>query len=173
MLGQAFCRAAGCQLLAEETVVQIGGQRALLMHGDTLCTQDVRYLRKRRQLRNPISLWILRHLPLSYRQRLARNLRAASRQHTRLQPADIVDVTPEAVTQHMHRHRVQLLIHGHTHRPAMHSLQIDGQECQRIVLGDWDRQAWVLVAQEGQLHPLCFPLPLQPQHADQAASAPL
>lgn len=76
LIGQDFCKAAGCTLLADPSVVTLGGERVLLMHGDTLCTRDVAYLKMRRYLRNPVSLWILRHLPLSTRQKLARKLRS-------------------------------------------------------------------------------------------------
>lgn len=145
LIGRRFCREAGCQLLREGSVVDLYGERVLLLHGDSLCTRDESYQRLRKRLRNPLSLWLLRNLPLSTRRKLARKLRDASRMRTREKAAEIVDVTPEAVPQVMAAHGVHTLIHGHTHRPAVHQLQIGGQHAQRIVLGDWDRQGWVLV----------------------------
>lgn len=144
LIGQGFCEAAGCTLLDDPSVVDLGGERVLLMHGDSLCTRDVGYLRLRRVLRNPLTLWILRHLSLASRQRLARKLRNESKAQTQLKATEIIDVTPEEIPQVMAAHGVRTLIHGHTHRPAIHKLTIDGEPARRIVLGDWDRQGWAL-----------------------------
>jgi UDP-2,3-diacylglucosamine hydrolase len=148
MIGKAFCKAAGCTLLPDPSVVQLNGEPVLLMHGDSLCTRDEGYIRMRRYLRNPLTLWILRHLPLSTRHKLARKLRNESRSQTRMKANDIVDVTPEEVPKVMRQFGVHTLIHGHTHRPAIHKLQIGDHAGRRIVLGDWDRQGWVLEVDE-------------------------
>jgi UDP-2,3-diacylglucosamine hydrolase len=148
MLGKAFCKAAGCTLLPDPSVVQFNGEPVLLMHGDSLCTRDEAYQRMRRYLRNPITLWVLRHLPLSTRHKLARKLRSESKTQTRMKANDIVDVTPEEVPRIMNEFGVKTLIHGHTHRPAIHKLQIGEDTAQRIVLGDWDRQGWALQVDE-------------------------
>jgi UDP-2,3-diacylglucosamine hydrolase len=144
LIGEAFCRAAGCTLLSDPCVVDLSGEQVLLMHGDLLCTRDQGYLKLRRILRNPATLWALRHLPIRWRQRLARKLRSESRAHTRVKASDIVDVTPEEVPKVMGNAGVNTLIHGHTHRPAVHKLQVGQAPARRIVLGDWDRQGWVL-----------------------------
>ncbi len=159
LIGEAFCQAAGATLLADPSVVEMGGEPVLLMHGDSLCTLDLAYMKMRRYLRNPVSLWILRHLPLSTRQKLARKLRSESRAQTRMKATDIVDVTPEQVPRIMAQYGVRTLVHGHTHRPAIHKLVVDGQPARRIVLGDWDRQGWALeVDEQGfQLQPFAFP----------------
>jgi len=159
LLGQAFCKAAGCTLLADPSVVEMGGEPVLLMHGDSLCTRDLAYMKMRRYLRNPLSLWILRHLPLSTRQKLARKLRSESRAQTRMKANDIVDVTAEEVPRIMQQYGVRTLVHGHTHRPAIHKLVVGDQPARRIVLGDWDRQGWALeVDEQGfQLQPFAFP----------------
>lgn len=160
MVGQRFCQRSGCQLLKGHSVlVPLYGQPILLMHGDTLCTRDISYQRKRWRLRNPVSVWLLRNLPLSTRLQIAKRLRQASCTYTRAQATDIVDVTPKAVEQAMQKHRVQVLVHGHTHRPAVHNLNINGQPAKRIVLGDWDQQGWVLKvtkADDFQLLPISF-----------------
>lgn len=158
LLGKGFCREAGCTLLREGSVVELYGEPVLLLHGDSLCTRDESYQRLRKRLRNPLSLWLLRNLPLATRHKLARKLRDASRMRTREKAADIIDVTPEVVPQVMAERGVRTLIHGHTHRPAVHRLQVDGHNAQRIVLGDWDRQGWALEvdAQGYRLAP--FPL---------------
>lgn len=148
LLGQAFCREAGCTLLADPSRVELAGEQVLLMHGDSLCTQDQAYMRLRRWLRNPLSLFILRHLPLATRQRLARKLRKESRAQTRMKGSEIVDVTPAEVPRVMAAHGVRTLIHGHTHRPAVHELELGGVQARRIVLGDWDKQGWALQVDE-------------------------
>jgi UDP-2,3-diacylglucosamine hydrolase len=148
MLGQAFCKAAGCTLLPDPSVVEFNGEPVLLMHGDSLCTRDEAYQRMRRYLRNPITLWVLRHLPLGTRHKLARKLRSESKTQTRMKANDIVDVTPEEVPRIMSEFGVKTLIHGHTHRPAIHKLQIGEDTAQRIVLGDWDKQGWTLQVDE-------------------------
>lgn len=148
MLGKAFCKAASATLLKDPSVVDFYGEPVLLMHGDSLCTRDEAYMRLRRYLRNPLTLWILRHLPLRTRHRLARKLRNESRAQTRMKANDIVDVTPEEVPRVMQAFGVHTLVHGHTHRPAIHKLQLGEQAAKRIVLGDWDRQGWALQVDE-------------------------
>ncbi|BAN49424.1 UDP-2,3-diacylglucosamine diphosphatase [Metapseudomonas resinovorans] len=144
MLGKAFCREAGCTLLADPSLVRMNGEPVLLMHGDSLCTQDEAYMRLRRWLRNPLSLFILRNLPLATRHKLARKLRKESRMQTREKAAEITDVTPDEIPRILRNYGARTLIHGHTHRPASHELELDGQPARRIVLGDWDRQGWAL-----------------------------
>ena len=158
MIGQAFCREAGCSLLHDPSLVELGGEKVLLMHGDSLCTQDEAYMRLRRWLRNPLSLFILRNLPLAARRKLARKLRTESREQTRMKASDIVDVTPAEVPRIMAAHGVRTLIHGHTHRPAVHQLEVAGQPARRIVLGDWDSQGWALQVDGQDFHLAPFEL---------------
>ena len=148
MIGRAFCKAADCTLLPDPSVVQLNGEPVLLMHGDSLCTRDEGYIRMRRYLRNPLTLFVLRNLPKSTRHKLARKLRNESRSQTRMKANDIVDVTPEEVPEVMQQFGVRTLIHGHTHRPAIHKLQIGDQAARRIVLGDWDKQGWAVQVDE-------------------------
>lgn len=158
MIGKAFCREAGCTLLADPHVVEFNGERVLLMHGDSLCTRDEGYMRLRRWLRNPVSLFILHNLSLTKRQKLAQKLRSSSKEETRMKASDIVDVTPDEVVRIMQRYKVRTLIHGHTHRPATHAIEVDRQPARRIVLGDWDRQGWALQVDETGLHQAPFDL---------------
>ena len=158
LIGRAFCREAGCTLLKDPSIVHFNGEPVLLMHGDSLCTLDVGYMKLRRLLRNPLSLFILRHLPLTTRRKLARKLRSESRAQTRMKAREIIDVTPDEVPRIMAEHGVRTLIHGHTHRPAEHALEVNGQSARRIVLGDWDSQGWALQIDEQGLHQAPFAL---------------
>jgi len=153
LIGNAFCRQAGCRLLKDPALLQHNGESILLMHGDSLCTDDHDYQRMKRILRNPLSLFILRHLPLKTRRKLAGDLRAKSRSQTRMKAAEITDVNAAAVEQTMQRHGVRTLVHGHTHRPAIHAL---GENRQRIVLGDWDSHGWYLQLDENGIEQHSF-----------------
>ncbi|EZQ20089.1 UDP-2,3-diacylglucosamine diphosphatase [Halopseudomonas bauzanensis] len=148
LIGKSFCRRSGCTLLKDPTLIEINDERVLLMHGDSLCIDDLGYMRMRRWLRNPLSLFILHHLPLKTRHRIGRKLRNESRERTRYKAADITDVNEGEVLRVMHSQRVTTLIHGHTHRPAVHPLEIEGKPAQRIVLGDWDNSGWALEVDE-------------------------
>jgi UDP-2,3-diacylglucosamine hydrolase len=144
LVGRRFAAETGCTLLADGTIVDLHGERVLLMHGDVLCTADTSYQRLRRILRNPIVDFTMRRLPISARRRLGRKLREGSRMHVGSTAAQIMDVTPAAVVETMRRAGVRTLVHGHTHRPAIHRFEIDGQPARRIVLGDWYTQGSVL-----------------------------
>ncbi|MGM0481625.1 MAG: UDP-2,3-diacylglucosamine diphosphatase [Pseudomonadota bacterium] len=140
MLGEDFARHTGMQRLQDETVVTLNGIPTLLMHGDTLCTEDVGYLRYRAIIQHPLSRWILKRLPLNQRMAIARKLRSGSQSkrpdlsHQRLRQ---MDAQHQAVLEVMQKHRVQQLIHGHTHRAAIHEFRVNGDKAKRIVLGDW------------------------------------
>lgn len=148
LVGEQFCQQAGCQLLKDPSMVELAGEDVLLMHGDSLCTSDRSYMRLRRVLRNPLILFILRNLPLATRQHLAGDLRSKSKTSTRMKASDITDVNPAEVDAVMAHHQVRTLIHGHTHRPAVHELT---EHRQRIVLGDWETHAWFIEASADQL----------------------
>jgi UDP-2,3-diacylglucosamine hydrolase len=147
MLGKRFCRDTGATLIDDGTVVDVFGRKVLLMHGDTLCTDDHSYQRLRRIVRNPLVQLILRSMSLNQRERLAARMRAGSKAH--IEAADhaspyIMDVNGAAVVAAFRTHEVDCMIHGHTHRPAIHELKIDGRTMTRIVLGDWYEQGSVL-----------------------------
>ena len=149
LLGERFCDETGATLLADGTVVDLYGERTLLLHGDALCTDDVSYQRLRRIVRNPLVRGLLRILPLPQRRALARRLRAGSRAHVGMTAPEIMDVNAAAVERAFREAGVRTMIHGHTHRPAVHPLEIDGAPARRIVLGDWYTQGSVLEASPG------------------------
>ena len=142
LIGEAFCRATGATLLPDPSVVELGGRRALLMHGDSLCTMDEPYMAARKMLRDPAFQANFLSRSIAEREAFAQGARQQSKQHTREAAADIMDVTPGEVTREMSSHGVDLMIHGHTHRPKVHDLEVDGKPARRIVLGDWDKLGW-------------------------------
>ena len=146
MIGRDFARAAGATLLDEQTVIDLDGRTTLLLHGDELCTDDIRYQRARRVLRTDLFRIIGNALPRSARFAIARKLRTESDQHKSQTSMEIMDVNAEAVTRAMARHKSSLLIHGHTHRPAHHLLP-EGRE--RWVMSDWQQDYGYLEYQSG------------------------
>lgn len=140
LLGDTYARRCGMQLLADGTIHAIAGKPTLLMHGDVLCTDDHAYLAFRTQVRDPA--WQRRFLsqPLAQRRDFATRARVESRAHTGTASAMLMDVNAAAVAAAMRAAGVMRLIHGHTHRPAIHRFMLDGQPAERIVLGDWYEQ---------------------------------
>lgn len=147
LLGRRFARTAGCEMLGDPQVVNLYGRPTLLMHGDLLCTDDLPYQRFRRKARNPLFQWMFLLRSLTKRRRMAADYRRKSRQATAEKILDIMDVNESTVTDYMGRYGTALLIHGHTHRPARHALELDGKPAVRWVLSEWHRdRAQVLVA---------------------------
>lgn len=144
LIGQGFTARTGCTLLPDAAVVDLYGERTLLMHGDTLCTDDSAYQALRSKVRDPRWQQQMLALPFEERVRLGRQLRDASREETQAKTAEIMDVNQGAVEQALRQHQVRLLIHGHTHRPATHEFELDGHAVRRIVLGDWYEHGSVL-----------------------------
>lgn len=144
LLGNDYAARAGAQLIEEGVVIDLYGCPTLLLHGDSLCTQDQDYMAFRQQVRS--SQWQTQILaqPLAARRALAAQLREQSRAVNSMKAEDIMDVSQEEVVKVMQEAKVLRLIHGHTHRPARHSLRIGDKTAERIVLGDWHDYAWCL-----------------------------
>ena len=149
LLGRGFCDATGCRLLPDPVVAEFDGERVLLTHGDALCVDDHSYQELRSVVRT--APWQRRFLalPLSDRELLANQARAGSRQHTSRTIPKIMDVNSDAVAQAFRVAEVHRMIHGHTHRPGIHDMVIDGTPAQRIVLGAWYEQGSYLVYERG------------------------
>jgi UDP-2,3-diacylglucosamine hydrolase len=150
LLGDAFLSACGARALPDPTVSELGGVRTLLMHGDTLCTDDLDYLAWRRTARSPSWQADFLAAPIAERRARSRALRAESEARKRGKSATIMDVNRDAVAEAFDRHRVARLIHGHTHRPGRHELELEGRLCERWVLPDWYRAGGYLVAEDGE-----------------------
>lgn len=137
LLGPGFEQRSGCRLLPDPVRVQAGTRRFVLSHGDLLCTKDTGYQNFRDFTRDARVQRDFLALPLAVRRTLAGRARAGSRAHTRGAAQNIMDVNPGAVAELLRIADADLLIHGHTHRPATHAQRVDGRERTRIVLGDW------------------------------------
>ena len=144
LLSAQFCRSSGAQLLPDPLIITLYGEPVLVMHGDALCTDDRAYQRLRATVRD--SGWQRQFLALSIeaRRALAGAARAGSQAHTAAMENSITDVNSDSVAAALRAAETATLLHGHTHRPAIHALKVDGKPCTRIVLGDWYHQGSVL-----------------------------
>jgi UDP-2,3-diacylglucosamine hydrolase len=144
LLSRQFCELSGAQLLADPVIVTLYGEPVLVMHGDALCSDDRAYQRLRATVRD--AEWQRQFLALSIdsRQALAGAARAGSQAHTAAMEYAITDVNAESVAMALRAAGTSTLLHGHTHRPGIHALEVDGRPCTRIVLGDWYDQGSVL-----------------------------
>lgn len=150
LIGETFAERSACELLPEEQVIDLYGTPTLIMHGDSLCTDDVAYQQARQLFRDP--QWQAQVLQLSIPERVerAKAMRLESQANNQAKDERIMDVNAQAVVEVMRTHGVQHLIHGHTHRPAVHQFELNGQSAQRVVLGDWYQQAsFVRVDEQG------------------------
>jgi UDP-2,3-diacylglucosamine hydrolase len=151
LLGESFAARCGMTLLTEESVAMVEGRPVLLLHGDTLCLHDRAYATFRQQVRNPGWQKAFLASPLAERRAFAASARAESSRYTADAAPVLMDVDPTEVAQRFEQLSVDTIIHGHTHRPAIHSLQAKGRVLQRIVLPDWYSRAGYLRADADRL----------------------
>ncbi|CAG0939061.1 UDP-2,3-diacylglucosamine hydrolase [Gammaproteobacteria bacterium] len=158
LLGPRFAAMTGARLLPDPCVQEVGGEPVLLMHGDLLCTDDHSYQRYRKRISNPWLQRLFLSLPRSWRRAAGAEGRRRSRRHAIGRPAAFMDVNAATVADAMRQAGVRTLVHGHTHRPAIHRLEIDGKPATRAVLGDWYEQGSVLAwsATGPELHSRAF-----------------
>lgn len=151
LLGEDYARRCGMGLLEDDTIIDLYGTPTLILHGDVLCTDDAAYLAFRRQVRDPAWQQAFLARPLRERRAFAAQARDASRAHTSSTDMAIMDVNPQAVENALRQAGVTRMIHGHTHRPAIHDFTLDGKPAQRVVLGDWYEQGSVLQVDRGAI----------------------
>lgn len=144
LLGERFAMQSHCTLLPDPACIDLYGLPTLLMHGDLLCTDDTEYLAFREMVRDSAWQSELLAKSLAVRREMAAEMRRNSREKTAGKPESIMNVNPSAVQDAMTQHAVVQLIHGHTHRPGVHTLHIAGQPARRYVLGDWYDQGSML-----------------------------
>ncbi len=149
LIGQDYARQCSATLIPEPSIIELFGNKILLMHGDSLCTRDVDYLKFRKMVR--AERWQQDFLDRSLVERhmIAQQTRAQSKEKSRMKASEIMDVTSQEVIEQMSLHQVNFLIHGHTHRPAVHTHRLKAplngkMEAVRIVLGSWDSKGWAL-----------------------------
>lgn len=168
LIGKSFCNKAGCTLLSDTHVLQLHEQKVLLLHGDTLCTLDKTYLWYRAIAHNPITKAFFYKLPKLLRTKITQGLQSISKNKknsfkNNKERLYIVDAQPEAIEKMLRKYHVDIMIHGHTHRPCEHKHSIKNQDNQMIkatrwVLGSWDTHWWVLAYNNGQFIQEKYPL---------------
>jgi len=157
LLGKRYARDCGMTLLAEETVLDLYGRNILIMHGDTLCTDDTGYLAFRAKVHTPWIQTLFLALPLFIRSRIAAKMRAGSKAANSSKSMTIMDVNPQAVASVMAKHQVQWLFHGHTHRPYMHDLTVNDKPAHRVVLGAWHTEGSMIKVTPDGVELIAFP----------------
>ena len=144
LIGTEFASSSGLEILNDPTIEEMFGNRVLLMHGDLLCIEDHDYQAFRKTSRD--AKWQDEFLNKSIEERreIAHNLRTISKEATGIKKEEIMDVSKAEVIRTMEESSINLLIHGHTHRPKSHKITVNDKPAERIVLGDWDAYGWYL-----------------------------
>lgn len=152
LMGSEFENASGCDLIADPTVINLYGEKVLLSHGDYLCTDDAPYQEFRKMVRQPG--WQKEFLSKSVDERdaIAQKYRSISKEISATKEPEIMDINQQTLVDEMKKYGVYTVIHGHTHRPAIHEFRIDGQNAKRVVLGDWFDQGSMLVADDKSMN---------------------
>ena len=151
-IGKHFLKATGAVLLKDPCLMELNHEKVLLMHGDLLCTKDYRYLRYRSIIQSSLVLSLLRRIPISYRLNIARKIRYKSQQEKSTKSLNVMDVTTNQVIKLMDKYGVKTIIHGHTHCPKIHNVTLASGSGRRIVLGNWDKQGWILISDQSGIH---------------------
>lgn len=151
LVGASYAKHANWELIPDPLEIDLYGRQVLLMHGDSLCTDDSAYQAFRTQVRNPV--WQKTFLSHSIAERInmAQQARSESMQHTAGADNAIMDVNNNAVINAFREHHPKILIHGHTHRPVVHDLAIAGKPYKRMVLGDWHQHGWLIEADKNSI----------------------
>ncbi len=144
LLGSRFAHDTGVVLLPEETVIKLYGHSVLLMHGDTLCTDDIKYLEFRAKVHQPWLQFVYKLLPFAIKNKVVKKIKGSAKEDKKDKHYEIMDVTQNAVEEVMQKHQVDYLIHGHTHRAAHHTFHSQDTIKHRIVLGDWGEETYAL-----------------------------
>ncbi|EOV0101819.1 TPA: UDP-2,3-diacylglucosamine diphosphatase [Vibrio vulnificus] len=144
LLGQRFCRETGITLLDDVCTIDLYGEKVVILHGDTLCIDDLKYQEFRKTVHQPWLQWIFKRIPWFIKKQIVAKVQSGVRDDKQHKSLEIMDVNQQEVTQVMSQFCVKLMIHGHTHRPNIHHFEHDNLPLTRIVLGDWYSQGSVL-----------------------------
>lgn len=140
LINDAFAKATGCQLIDDPYLLSLNNETILLAHGDQLCTDDIEYQQFKQVVRDPATIKTFLQKPITERIAITNAIKSESQKSAQEKSKEIMDVNQQAVISFMRKYKVKTLIHGHTHRPDIHSFTIDGQTFKRYVLSDWDTQ---------------------------------
>ncbi|WP_413734805.1 UDP-2,3-diacylglucosamine diphosphatase [Sodalis sp. RH21] len=157
LIGKRFAGASGMTLLPQEQLLTLYDRPILVLHGDTLCTDDRAYQRYRRRVNQRWLQRLFLLLPLKRRLRIAERMRTGSQRANRAKSAVIMDVNPQAVIAALQRHGVKWMIHGHTHRPAIHTIALPDGKAHRAVLGAWHQQGSMIKVTPDSIELVEFP----------------
>ena len=157
LLGKRFARESGMTLLPQEQRLELYGRPLLILHGDTLCIDDAGYQAFRAKVHTPWIQKLFLALPLFIRQKIAARMRADSKAANSHKSMEIMDVNQQAVVEVVEKYQVQWLIHGHTHRPDVHTLSANGQPAYRVVLGAWHTEGSMVKVSEKDVELIAFP----------------
>jgi UDP-2,3-diacylglucosamine hydrolase len=172
MIGEAFAAETGVKILPDPCPLELYGKSVLLSHGDALCTDDVEYQQMRTMTRNPEWQAMMLGKPLEERIAIARHARAQSQERNKTLSESIMDVNPEAVKETIAEYGVEILLHGHTHRPGIHGVEVDDRFAKRVVLGDWYDQGSVVRWDEDGLELSAIPRQADPNGSGTGDPAP-
>ena len=150
LVGEDFSRRTGIQILPDKTILELYGQRVMIAHGDQFCIDDTAYMQARAHFLNPAWQEAVLKTPIEDRIQEAMKMRSESESSKSSKSEEIMDVNQEEIIRTFKENDLDLLIHGHTHRPYVHKLEIDGKECRRYVLGEWRSKRSVIYANQGK-----------------------
>ncbi|HSM31368.1 MAG TPA: UDP-2,3-diacylglucosamine diphosphatase [Woeseiaceae bacterium] len=172
MIGDRFAAETGVTILPDPHRSEFYGKPVLLSHGDALCTDDTEYQQMRAMTRNPDWQAMMLEKPVEERIAIAKQARAQSQERNKTLSESIMDVNPDAVRQIIAEHDVEILLHGHTHRPAIHGVDVDDRFAKRVVLGDWYDQGSVVRWDEDGLELSAIPRQAGPSESESGNQAP-
>jgi UDP-2,3-diacylglucosamine hydrolase len=172
MIGERFAAETGVTILPDPYPLELYGKSVLLSHGDAMCTDDVEYQQIRAMTRNPEWQSMMLGKPLEERIAIAKHVRAQSQERNKTLSESIVDVNPDAVRETISDHGVEILLHGHTHRPGIHGIEVDDRFAKRVVLGDWYDQGSVVRWDEDGLELSAMPRRVDPSESETGDPAP-
>ena len=145
LIGEDFCKASSIKLINDPRIIEIDTKKVMLTHGDELCTDDSEYQAFRSVVRNPLWQKDFLNFPISKREKIAGEAKDASKDSKDNKAMEIMDVNTDAVLKAFNDHDIEIMIHGHTHRPNIHKVSNEGKNLTRYVLGDWSKNSAIIL----------------------------
>ena len=145
LIGEDFCKASSIKLINDPRIIEIDTKKVMLTHGDELCTDDKEYQAFRSVVRNPLWQKDFLNFPISKREKIAGEAKDASKDSKENKAMEIMDVNTDAVFKAFNDREIEIMIHGHTHRPNIHKVSNEGKNLTRYVLGDWSKNSAIIL----------------------------